>query len=128
MNRLLRGFTLIEVLIALIVLAVAGAALAASTGRVALQTAALERSALAHWVVENHWVRMQLSRHHNPGPPSVGEATTTVILGGRRWRLQESISTTEYPLLYRVELQAYELVDDRPTGPFARQVGFLGRH
>ena len=122
------GFTLLEILIALAVLATAGLALSSAVGNISLQTWTLERRAAAHWVAENQLVRIQLAGRRKPDATATGQQSETVILGGRRWRVRQALVDTSHPWLRRVEIEVHELVDDDEIGPLARLVGFLGRH
>ncbi|MCY4342985.1 MAG: type II secretion system minor pseudopilin GspI [Gammaproteobacteria bacterium] len=124
----MRGFTLIEILIALVVLAATGLALSSAIGNVAFQTWSLERRTAAHWVAENQLARVQLARLDNGAPPEAGRHSETVVLSRRRWRVRQSVAETSDPLLWRVEIEVSELVDNQEIGPLGRLVGFIGRH
>ncbi|MYE52401.1 MAG: type II secretion system protein GspI [Gammaproteobacteria bacterium] len=124
----MRGFTLIEILIALVVLAATGLALSSAIGNVAFQTWSLERRTAAHWVAENHLARAQLARLNNRAPMEAGRHSETVVLSRRRWRVRQSVAETSHPLLWRVEIEVSELVDNQEIGPVGRLVGFVGRH
>lgn len=124
----MRGFTLIEILIALVVLAATGLALSSAIGNVAFQTWSLERRTAAHWVAENHLARAQLARLNNRAPLEAGRHSETVVLSRRRWRVRQSVAETSHPLLWRMEIEVSELVDNQEIGPVGRLVGFVGRH
>ncbi len=121
------GFTLIEMLIALVVLSLTGLVVATAVGNVAAQTWSVERRTVAHWVAENQLARIQLSRLNNPSPVTSGRQSETVILGGRRWRVRQSLTSTSHPTLYRVEIAVHELVGGEEVGPLSRSVSFIGR-
>ncbi len=124
----MRGFTLIEILIALLVLAATGLALSSAIGNVAFQTWSLERRTAAHWVAENHLARAQLARLNNSSPLQAGRLSETVVLSRRRWRVRQTVAETSHPLFWRVEIEVSELVDSQEIGPMGRLVGFVGRH
>ena len=124
----MRGFTLIEILIALVVLATTGLALSSAMGNVAFQTWSLERRTAAHWVAENHLARAQLARLNSSAPLEAGRHSETVVLSRRRWRVRQSVAETSHPLFWRVEIEVSELVDNQEVGPLGRLVGFVGRH
>ncbi|MDD9963222.1 MAG: type II secretion system minor pseudopilin GspI [Gammaproteobacteria bacterium] len=124
----MRGFTLIEILIALVVLAATGLALSSAIGNVAFQTWSLERRTAAHWVAENHLARAQLNQLNNSAPLEAGRHSETVVLSRRRWRVRQSVAETSHPLFWRVEIEVSELVDNQEIGPLGRLVGFVGRH
>lgn len=123
-----RGFTLLEILIALVVLATAGFILSSAIGNISLQTWTLERRAAAHWVAENQLVRVRLANRLNDEAIATGRKSETVILGGRRWQVRQTTIETSHPWLHRVEIEVHALVDGKEVGPLAHLVGFLGRH
>lgn len=124
----MRGFTLIEMLIALVVLSLTGLVVATAVGNVASQTWSLERRTVAHWVAENELARTHLSRLNNTAPVATGRRSKTVILGERRWRVRQRVMPTSHPTLYRVEVEVHELVGGEEVGPLDHLVGFIGRH
>ena len=124
----MRGFTLIEILIALVVLAATGLALSSAIGNVAFQTWSVERRTAAHWVAENHLARAQLARLNNSTPLEAGRLSETVVLSRRRWRVRQTVAETSHPMFWRLEIEVSELVDNEEIGPMGRLVGFVGRH
>ena len=60
----MKGFTLIEMLIAMVVIAVVGISISSAIGNVAQQTFSLERRTVAHWVAQNHVYRIPVSYTH----------------------------------------------------------------
>lgn len=123
-----RGFTLIEILLALAVVAVTGLAVSAALGGVAAQTYALEQRTVAHWVAENQLARVQLGRIGATKPFSLGRQTERVRMAGRSWRVSQSLTETVNPWLGRVEIEVHETTSGDAVGPVGRLVGFVGRH
>jgi general secretion pathway protein I len=123
-----RGFTLIEVLVALVVLAVAGFAVSARVGDVVNQTFSLERRTVAHWVAENHVNRMRLAAARSDEPIPVGRTRERVLMSGREWLLETEILDTPHPWLRRVEVRVSEVLDGREIGPLDQMTAFLGRY
>ncbi len=123
-----RGFTLVELLVALVVVALTGITVSSAVGNVVSQTYVLERRAVAHWVAENQLARAQLSRVDNVEPVAIARRTERVVMSGRTWRIDQEISQTTHPWLRRVEIEVYEVVDDDAVGPLDRLVGFIGRY
>ena len=95
------GFTLIEVLVALSIVAVALIAGLQATS--ALTNNALRQSdvLLAHLCAENELIRMRLSRQL----PDVGENTLPCEQGGRALQVTTSVRPTPNPLFRRVDAQ-----------------------
>lgn len=85
------GFTLIEVLVALAVLAVALGALIRTAGDAAANAGHLRDKTLAHWVAMNRIAEQQLA----PTWPSVGERGGETEMAGREWHWEEVVEATE---------------------------------
>ena len=122
------GFTLLEMLIALAVIAVVGLTVSSAVGNVAAQTYTLEQRLVAHWVAENHLARVRLSRIGTTDAVPTGRETERLRMSGRDWRLERDITETSHPWLRRVEVEVYEVVDGDEIGPLNAVVGFIGRY
>lgn len=123
-----RGFTLVELLVALVVVAMTAMTVSSAVGNIVSQTYVLERRAVAHWVAENQLARAQLSRVNNVDPVATGRNTERVVMSGRTWRIDQEISETTHPWLRRIDIEVFEVVDDDDVGPLDRLVGFIGRY
>jgi general secretion pathway protein I len=108
------GFTLVEALVALAVLALASAALAGATKAHLDRVAGLEARAVAAWVAENRLVELRLD-------PSA-EAPATVEMLERRFRVETTRRATDDPDIVRVDITVAEDVD---AGVAATLTGFL---
>lgn len=101
-----RGFTLLEMLVALAVFSLAALALVRLQG-VTLRTAAdLDSKALGQIVARNLMVEVQ----SDPVPPSIGEEDGEVENGGRRWHWSRSVKAMEDRRLLQVDVT----VDGQP--------------
>ncbi|MBK4993875.1 type II secretion system minor pseudopilin GspI [Pseudomonas sp. S37] len=80
-----RGFTLLEVLVALAIFAVLAVAVTSASQHVLLQSQGLEERLLASWVADNHLMDMRLQP-----APAPGQRSLDVMFGQRRWTLQET--------------------------------------
>jgi general secretion pathway protein I len=107
MNRndsLQRGFTLLEVLVALGIVAVALGAIIKATAESASNVAYLRDKTLASWVALNQLNRTLLSKEK---PSEGGEKSTSsgkVEMAGREWRWELQNSETSDPDLRRLEV------------------------
>jgi len=105
-RRAERGFTLLEMLVALAVFSLAALALVRLQG-VTLRTAAdLDSKALGQIVARNLMVKVQT----DPLPPSIGEADGDVTNGGRRWHWSRVVKPTDDRRLLQIDLT----VDGQP--------------
>ena len=104
MNARQQGFTLVEVLVALSIVAIALMAGLQSTN--ALTRNALRQSdiVLAQLCAENELVRMRLSRQM----PSVGDSTQPCEQAGRRLDVRLIVRPTPNPSFRRVDAQVLD--------------------
>lgn len=98
-----RGFTLLEVLVALAILAVALAAALRATGLAAGQTEALRDRLGATWVAQNR-VALHRAMHEWPSP---GEYSGDAEQAGMRFAWQEVVSNTPNPAFRRIAVRVY---------------------
>jgi general secretion pathway protein I len=114
-----RGFTLIEVLIALAVVALA---LLGLTRVAALQVRdfdALRERTLAGWVAANVLTETRLAA----SLPATGRSDGRVELAARSWRWTRDVGTTPDPAIRRVDIQVFE---GDAKQPIASLSGFAG--
>ncbi|WP_028241688.1 type II secretion system minor pseudopilin GspI [Stutzerimonas azotifigens] len=93
-----RGFTLLEVLIALAIFAVVSATVLTATGRSLNNAARLEEVTLAGWIADNRLTELQVA----PGPPATGRQEQALEYAGRRWQLLTQVESTTDASLLRV--------------------------
>ena len=94
------GFTLLEVLIALFILAIALAAVMRNLTQAITTTGALRDRTLALWVAENRLARVEAIVHW----PPLGRRPTSAREDGRRFRVVTRVRTTELPEIRRVRI------------------------
>ena len=99
-----RGFTLIEVLVALGIVAVALAAGVRATGSLMRNAERQSDLLLAHLCAENALVNMRLSRQM----PPVGDNTSNCEQAGRNLALRLWVQPTPNPNFLRVEAQVLD--------------------
>ena len=94
------GFTLIEVLIALAIAAIALAAISRVVAQSIDTTAALRDRELGTWVAQNQLAQLRLTHAWPPTDTSDGETK----MAGRKWRWTQVVASTPYAQLRRVEI------------------------
>jgi general secretion pathway protein I len=119
--RPLRGFTFIEILIALAILAVALAAEVRSVGAAAEGTLELKERLLATWIAQDRLAEYTArSLWPDPGSRQGGNAQ-----GGVQFNWRETVSATGNPRYRRVEVEVFATrASDRPVATF---VGYAVR-
>jgi len=98
-----RGFTLIEVLIALAVVALALLGLTRTAAISVRDFDALRERTLAGWVAANVLAEARLSG----ALPSTGTSDGRVELGGRPWRWTRDVSATPDPEVRRIDIRVF---------------------
>jgi general secretion pathway protein I len=102
MIRTSRGFTLIEVLIALAVVALALLGLTRTAAIEVRDFDALRERTLAGWVAANVLAEARLS-----SLPATGTSDGRVELGGRPWRWTRDVSATPDPDIRRIDVRVF---------------------
>ncbi len=123
----MRGFTLVEVMVALVVLAVLGFAVTARVGDIVNQTYGMERRTVAHWVAENYLNRMRIAARSSEEVLSTGRNRERVLMSGRDWLLEVDVLETTHPWLRRVDVSVSEVTERGEEGPLDHVTAFLGR-
>jgi general secretion pathway protein I len=123
-----RGFTLLEMLLAVVVIAVVGITISTAIGGVANQTFSLERRTVAHWVGQNQLHRLRISLRNEAQVLPEGRDSTRLFMGGRDWEVRTAITATDSPVMRRVEVDVYEFRDGDRNGPYDHSVAFVGRN
>ena len=114
------GFTLLEIMVALAVLALAmGAVIKAAADYTDNQSYLRDRTMTA-WVARNVLVQHQLENQW----PRVGERKGTLQMGGREWQWLANISQTEEEQLRRIDVEVRAL-DGDDDDPITVLSGFL---
>ena len=103
-TRIIRGFTLIEVLVALAIVAVALAAGVRATGSLTHNAERQTDLLLAHVCAENALVAVRLSQQM----PPVGDNTSSCQQAGRTLAVQLAVQATPNPNFLRVEAQVLD--------------------
>jgi general secretion pathway protein I len=98
--RSTRGFTMIEVLVALAIIAVALAASLRAVGALATGEADLHRRLLAGWSADNELARLRLTHTW----PDIGTRTFDCSQGNLKLICTDRVSSTPNPIFRRVEV------------------------
>lgn len=117
-----KGFTLIEVMIALLVLGLALAALIRTSGSASANTAWMQDKTFAHWVAMNQLTEMQINKDW----PKPGKKKDTTEMVDREWEWEATFSTTADPALRRVDIRIWR-ADSSEDEHLTMLTGFLAK-
>ena len=144
-RRRAAGFTLIEVLVALMVVAIGLSALMVTLSSTARTSAALRDKTLAQWIALNRLTELRLSVGTSAGaPPSVNASPATpsaassalgsgspsdaaeVRFAGRSWHYDTRYFSTSIASMQRVVVRVYAGDAKTQGAPMAEATGFIG--
>ena len=112
------GFTLVEILVALAVLAIALTATARSLGAAIDTTTALRDRTLARWVAEDRLAQLELSREWPDLDMKEGDAD----MGGQAFHWRQETGVTPAARMRRVEVSVFHPGTD---SMLAKMTGFI---
>ena len=114
-----RAFTLVEVMVALAIIAIALTAVAAKMGRMVDTSNAMRERTYASWIAQNKITELRLANVE----PSVSSTSGEIEFANSTWDWRAVVSETGIEFLYRVDVSvSYPGTDD-----VIREVtGFIG--
>jgi general secretion pathway protein I len=116
-----RGFTLVEVLVALAIVAIGMLAVFKVLGDTAHNVAYLRDRSFASWIADNRLTEVRLSGEM----PSVDEIEGELEFAGRRWLWVQKVANTQVEGLRRVDISVRR-EDDAEGSSLVSLAGFVG--
>lgn len=107
------GMTLIEVMVALVVFALAGLSVMQATLQQTRHMGRMEEKPLAGWLADNQLVQLKLENRW----PALSSSETTVQAAGSRWYIRWQGVETEIPQLRALDVEVRH--DKRDKTPIA---------
>ncbi len=115
------GFTLLEVLVALTIIAISLGALISTSGSHASSAGYLKQKTIAHWVAMNEITRLQVEKEW----PGKGNTKGSTEMAGAEWYWTRTVNETEDEDSRQVEYRVY--LDEGREYSLTRLVGYLSR-
>jgi general secretion pathway protein I len=119
-RRLSHGFTLVEVMVAVVIVAVGMGAAILAVNQNVYNASYLRDKIMASWVAENRLTELRLSGT----TPKVEETTGDAEMGDVRWLWRQKVSETGVANLLRVDIQVSSELE--PQGSLISLSGFVG--
>ena len=116
-----RGFTLLEVMVALVIVALGLMAAFGQVNQSLTVASRLREKTLANWVAVNQMTRLRLLGEF----PAIGTRSDEVEMARTTWRYTIKVVKTPLAALRRVDISI--AFGDRPDAVVTTLTGFLGR-
>lgn len=116
-----RGFTLIEVMVALVVVSLGMLGVIQAVGQTASNSSYLRDKTLAHWVAMNKLTEVRLQK----SAPPIDKSSDEVKMGGRDWRWTMTVTQSPVETIRRIDISVREKDADEKSS-LAFLSGFYG--
>lgn len=116
------GFTLIEVMVALALIAISMATLLSVSGQTTANATHLKQVTLGQWIAENKATEYQIRNVF----PAVGRKEGNISMAKRDWRWRVKVSNTPNPDIRRMDIDVVFEGDDFDE-PVASVSAFIGK-
>ncbi len=121
-ERRFAGFTLIEVLVALVVVGLGMLAVIQTVSQTANTSFYMREKTLAHWIAMNKLTEVRLQ----PSPPPIDKSSDEIEMAGRDWRWTMEVKQTPVESIRRIEIRVRP--SEAPeTSSLAFITGFYGQ-
>jgi len=120
-RRALGGFTLIEVLAALVIVSLGMLGVIQAVTQTVSNSAYLRDKTLAHWVAMNRLTEVRLQA----SPPPLEETSGEVDMAGQRWRWTLNVEKTAVENVRRIDVKVAPAEADKKSS-LASVTGFFG--
>ncbi len=116
-----RGFTLLEVLVALVIIGLGMMAVFGQLNQSLIAVSTIRDKTFANWVAMNRIAELRLSGEF----PKVGEQRDEVEMAGMRWRYRMKVSDVGVDGFRRIDISVSQA--DDPERELVTLAGFLAR-
>jgi len=129
MSRIARGFTLIEVLVALVIVAVGMSALMGALTSSARTVLYMQDKTFAEWVALNQIATLRLSLQAPGQIPAAGNTTGDIDFASRTWHWRQEVVASQVPGIMLINLKVRpkdNKAADDDTGWYVTVTGLAG--
>jgi general secretion pathway protein I len=116
-----RGFTLIEVIVALIIVALGMLGVIQAVGQTASNSGYLRDKTVAHWVAMNRLTEVRLQK----SAPAVDKTSDEVEMAGRKWKWTMNVTQTPVETIRRIDISVRP-AEAGENSSLASVTGFFG--
>ncbi len=117
-----RGFTLVEVLVALTVVALGLTALMVAVSGTARTSGYLRDKTIAQWIALNRLTQVRLMVNKLGDNQDKGQ----IDFAGRKWHYDTRYFNTQFQSMKRIEVRVYPGDAGTKSNPIAQSTGFMG--
>jgi general secretion pathway protein I len=115
------GFTLLEVLAALVIISLGMLGVIEAISQTASNSIRMRDRSLAHWVAMNRLTEVRLQTR----PPKIDKTSDEVEMAGRKWRWTMEVTETPVQSLRRIDIRVAEADADEDSS-LTNVTGFYG--
>jgi general secretion pathway protein I len=115
------GFTLIEIMVALAVVAIGLLATSEALTRNVNLATQLEMRTIANWVGSNRMAELRMNRDFTAS----GSSSSQQQMAGRDWRVVDNFYGTADPDIVRVEVEVF---DETVASSVSTNIGYISRY
>ncbi len=121
MHKYMGGFTLLEVLAALVIVAIGMLGVIEAVSQTARNASYVREKTIAHWIAMNQLTRVRIA----PQAPKIDKSSDEVDMGGRRWRWTMEVQQTPVESVRRIDISVRP-EDAEEGSSLATVTGFYG--